>query len=213
MYRMHQNVRYAGGVTFSFHVTVSVALQGFCTALGYRSIQRVVNEGKQTISNHISSNQRQDRHATASECLATFVLVSICLYCPLSFIVLAFSVETSFGVVEPVTSLLIVVIGNSSGWANAAGYFRNRRIKQRWENQQRLVETNSNLAKSSNPSILTKSKTESNLTKNSNSSSLTKSSNDSSITRISNVSSLTESGDALSLSHSSSAKCQSQGVL
>lgn len=146
-HRMHQNVRFPGGVTFSFHVTISVALQGFCTALGYRSIQRIVNEGKQTISSHISSNQRQDRHTTASECLATFVLVSICLYCPLSFIVLAFSVETSLGVVEPVTALLIVVIGNSSGWANAVGYFRNRKIKKRWENE--LIKTNSSLTKSS----------------------------------------------------------------
>lgn len=174
---MHQNVRYPGGVTFSFHVTVSVALQGFCTALGYRSIQRVVNAGKQSISSHISSNQRQDRHSTASECLATFVLVSICLYCPLSFIVLAFSVETSFGVVEPVTALLIVVVGNSSGWANAAGYFRNRRIKQRWENEQKMIGTSStrtsnapNLTESNNASSRTRSSYVSNLTISSNAS-------------------------------------------
>lgn len=128
---MHQNVRHPGGVTFSYHVTVSVALQGFCTALGYRSIQRVVDEGKRNISGHISGNQRQDRHATAHKCLATFVLIAIFLYCPLSFIVLAFSVETSFGVVEPVTAILIVIIGNSSGWANTVGYFRNREIKKR----------------------------------------------------------------------------------
>ncbi|KAJ6641498.1 hypothetical protein Bhyg_06437 [Pseudolycoriella hygida] len=129
-YWMHQNVRYPGGVIFSFHVTVFVALQGFCTALGYRSIQRVVDEGKQIISSHISSNRPQDLHGTAHKCLATFVLIAICLYCPLSFIVLAFSIEISLGVVEPVTSLLIVIIGNSSGWANAVGYFRNRRIKK-----------------------------------------------------------------------------------
>jgi hypothetical protein len=42
-------------------------------------------------------------------------------------------VQAYFGVIEPITALLIVITANSSGWANALGYFHNRRIKERRE--------------------------------------------------------------------------------
>lgn len=132
MSRMLQDVRTGGGIALGFYVTSSSSAQALCTTLGYRQIKRVVEQQRLVMRKkvpHKNVRSTPDRHSTASECLTTFMIIALTLYCPLAIVYCFLVVESIFGVIDPVTVTLIVIVANSGGWANALGYFHNLKIK------------------------------------------------------------------------------------
>ncbi len=125
---MLQDVRTNGGIALGWFVTLSATTQGITTTIAYRQIKLVVIRQKLALMRHASMERSSAKNST-SECLTTFVIIAMTLYCPLAISYFLFSIQTMFKVIEPVTVLIIVISANSSGWANAVGYFYNLRIK------------------------------------------------------------------------------------
>jgi len=132
-------------------------MQAFCTVGGYSAIKKeIANQNNKTVLNNQKQSfkngklrQPQKRHSIATKCLTTFVGISLALYCPLALAYWVFSIQICLGVVEPLTVLFIVVVANSSGWANAMGYFYNRNLKaRRTEKKFESVPTESTLSAS-----------------------------------------------------------------
>lgn len=136
---MLQDANTPGGTALGLYIFISSSAQALCTTLGYRGIQRTLQRQKEAmlrhkikVKGHHPQTKSEGNYSTASECLATFVFISLCLYFPLSlFFFVSVVLQNMAGLVEPMTTLLIVITSNSSGWANAFGYFHNRRVKAR----------------------------------------------------------------------------------
>lgn len=128
--RVFLNINATAGSVFGFYIAVAGAAHALGTTIAYLQIKGIVERQKQVLKERRKMvNKKSDRNSTASECLTTFVAISVFLYCPLPILNFAFAVETMFGVIEPITVTLTVIAANSSGWVNALGYFHNLRIK------------------------------------------------------------------------------------
>lgn len=135
-YWMLTNIKSTGGIALNAYATTCTVIQALCTLIGYKEIKNALKRPTVMAQHHKGAKKdlSTDLNETASKCLTTFVMVSIYLYCPLAVFYIVFSVETSiFGVLEPFTPLLIVIMANSMGWANGLGYFNNRKIKMKRE--------------------------------------------------------------------------------
>ncbi len=117
-------------------IALTSSFNAFCTTFGYYTIKSTVDTVKaRLLSNKINSNHHKRQNSTASQCLTTYVWVAAILYCPLALLLW---VNVLFQIVlnslEPLSSFLIVIVANSSGWANAYGYFHNEQMKKDKEN-------------------------------------------------------------------------------
>lgn len=132
-YWMLLDVRTTAGTCFGVFIAVTTTAQAVLTVMGASKIRSVVKKQKEIDFNQTRCEaERKKRLSTAYECLTTYVVVSVTLYCSLSVVFIIFMIESSvFGVIEPVTCFLIVVFANSSGWAIGVGYFRNLKLKRR----------------------------------------------------------------------------------
>lgn len=83
-------------------------------------------------------------YRTATECLTTYIFVSILLYFPLAVGCWTIFVTTAFfGVVEYSTVLVIISTANSLGSANALAYLYNKRLRGRQVTQEQERQTSS----------------------------------------------------------------------
>lgn len=96
------------------------------TIFGYYSIRR------KCLKVLKSSEVGEKRQSTTTRCLSTYVGIAVCLYFPM-----VISLWTNVSIVllthktEPFTSMVSVIVANSSGLANCWGYFRNERIRRK----------------------------------------------------------------------------------
>jgi len=108
-----------------------------CTTFGYTAIKKEITQqnklllNRQFKSDTYGKNEKCKRLSTATQCLTTFVQISLVFYCCLALATLVFTIEICFGILEPTTVFIIVLLSNSSGWANARGYFYNKKLKAR----------------------------------------------------------------------------------
>lgn len=91
-------------------------------------------------------------HSTATNCLTTFVYISICLYFPFAVTAWLYLTFGFFGFIEPTTAFIVVIAANSGGWVNMWGYFHNRKLK---EMRRKIVVNNikANILSSSSSSV------------------------------------------------------------
>jgi hypothetical protein len=137
-FRFLHNIQTIEGRILGFYIATSASMQAICTTVGYRSIRKVIesqNVSMLTYQDKSSTSKTLmnplKRHSVATQCLTTFVRISVILYCTLALTYWAFVIQTCFGVVEPSTAFVIVIVSNSSGWANTLGYFYNKRLKDK----------------------------------------------------------------------------------
>ncbi|OXA58686.1 uncharacterized protein LOC110845534 [Folsomia candida] len=139
------------GIFFGAAVCATCTAHATLTLVAYRAIQNVISDHKRLFGTYveplppkysddenkfpnsvrINSYIHQTTYSTATNCLTTFIYISICLYFPLAFIVWAGWTFAYFGYIEPFCALGVIISANSGGWVNAWGYFHNRKLKER----------------------------------------------------------------------------------
>lgn len=111
-------------------IALTSSFNACCTTFGYYSIKSAVESVKTKLHTN-SSSYHHRQNSTASKCLTTYVWVAAILYCPLALLLwINVLFQITMQVLEPLSSFLIVIVANSSGWANAYGYFHNEQIKK-----------------------------------------------------------------------------------
>lgn len=123
------NFQSPGGTVFSIFAITSCTFQAICTTFAYTQIRREVKAG-QKVAVKMRATQ-VTTHTTASQCLSTFVRISIATVGPSAIFYSTIVIQTMFGFLEPVTVVVYVMFFNSIGTLNAFGYFYNKRIKAR----------------------------------------------------------------------------------
>lgn len=138
-------------------IAVTSTFNACCTTFGYYSIKTTVDKSKATLksfrkSHSTNNSYHHHKNSIASQCLTTYVWVAACLYCPLAILLW---VNVLFQIVmksvEPLSSFFIVIVANSSGWANAYGYFHNEKLKN--FNRKLLTKETSNDCNSSSSNV------------------------------------------------------------
>ncbi len=140
-YRMSYNVRtkygLLSGLLAAFVCCTNAILHLFC----YSAIKsRVLNQQnwllfhkQKNLQNSNNSNDhdhQKQAYWTSLKCLTTHMQIATYTYCPLAILLSAeIYIQFMHGVTSTVLSGLMVVLGNSSGWVNAFGYFYNDHLK------------------------------------------------------------------------------------
>lgn len=150
-YWFSYNAAESSGWVLGVGAAVACSLNATVTAYSRYTIKKRVQEQREKMSSFKIKRQYSDDpqinkrtrkalsntqgyHSTAIQCLSTYVSLATCLHCPLAVLLWIYVLlQIAWGVIEPFTALLIVMITNSYGWANAYGYFYNIRVKKKWE--------------------------------------------------------------------------------
>lgn len=148
------------GIILGVNVCISCSIHAVLTLVAYRAIQNVINNQEHTFSMNIIPSPKQQLHqfnnnnstqiiiptteteqrlphllrrhySTTTECLTTFIYISICLYVPFAVVGWSCAIFSCFGLIEPLSAFAAVIAANSGGWVNALGYFRNKKVKER----------------------------------------------------------------------------------
>lgn len=131
----------ATGRVLGIAMAATSTANALCTTLGYSRIKKKVIRIKTHLKTHSSVGggggaSGENVNSIASQCLATYVWMAACLYCPLALLLwINILFQVAIGVVEPLSSWLLVIVANSSGWANAYAYFHNEDLKLNREMQ------------------------------------------------------------------------------
>lgn len=124
---LHDVESISGNLLAGFTILMIVSL-AIITCTSYMGIRREVD--KQRLKINHSGVVHNGYHSVANQCLSTYVWISRCIYCSMAIAYSVLMIETAvFGVVETTTAFVITIVSNSSGWANAWGFFYNERIK------------------------------------------------------------------------------------
>lgn len=146
----------ATGRILGIAMAATSTANALCTTLGYSQIKRKVIRIKTHLKSHNNKGEGgggasgENVNSIASQCLATYVWMAACLYCPLAVLLwINILFQVAIGVVEPLSSWLLVIVANSSGWANAYAYFHNEDLKlsrelQRMRNLTSICTTSTN---------------------------------------------------------------------
>lgn len=132
---MAHNPKTVSGQILGVVISMTSTFNACSTTLGYWRIRSTVLSMKKKLKAHktggSSNSGHPEQQSTASKCLTTYVWVAACLYCPLALMLwINVLFEMILGAVEPLSSLFVVIVANSSGWANAFGYFHNEQLKK-----------------------------------------------------------------------------------
>lgn len=144
------------GKVLGLSICLTTTIHAVLTLKAYTSIRQVITKQRRIVSTYTIpptsvDMEKSQSHAnetwghghplpqpnqcryysTATNCLTTFVYISLCLYFPLAMSAWVFQILGMFGYMEPINILAIVVGANSGGWVNAVGYFHNKNIKKR----------------------------------------------------------------------------------
>jgi len=130
LYRILHKPNTTSGIILAYYMCASLSLQALCTSVGYKSIIKIIATQKKSLAHGVNTASGSFRHhSIATQCLTTFVRIAEIIYCTLAIAAWVFVIQITLGVEEPMTVYTIIVTANCSGWANALGYFYNRRVK------------------------------------------------------------------------------------
>ncbi len=158
-YWMANDVTTNQGMILAGLAAMTATLNACCTAFGYHSIKKKTQRTLESLmsmtptpENVLSGPNMKGFKSTATQCLSTYVWVASCLYCPLAVLMwICVFIHVATDSIEPVTTFLVVVVANSSGWANAYGFFQNERIrKERLKEKRIMLQLTSTEYKSTN---------------------------------------------------------------
>lgn len=145
-FRMAHDATTMNGQILGVVIALTSTFNAFCTTFGYYSIKSSVDTVKAKLKANKSGDTCYHRrqNSTASQCLTTYVWVAAILYCPLALLLwVNVLFQMVLNVLEPLSSFLIVIVANSSGWANAYGYFHNENMKKEREKLMSSSQVNS----------------------------------------------------------------------
>lgn len=133
LHRMMHDATTTTGMLLGVAMAATSTANAACTTLGYYRIRQNVVKLKLHLRAH-NPDKLNDKPESClgSQCLATYVWMAACLYCPLALLLwINILFQVFSGMVEPLSSWLLVIVANSSGWANAYAYFHNEALKQK----------------------------------------------------------------------------------
>lgn len=150
------DLRTKSGLILGGIVCLTASTHAALTLFAYRAIQNVISCQQRVFSylesplpperilrpaiipgNHashpirINSYVQQQSYSTATNCLTTFIYISLCLYIPLALACWVGWIFSCYGYIEPLSALGVTIFANSGGWVNALGYHHNRRLKEK----------------------------------------------------------------------------------
>lgn len=161
-YWMANDVTTNQGMILAGLAAMTATLNACCTTFGYLSIRKKALKTLKSLTSTPPTNQNgimgrkmKGFKSTATQCLSTYVWIASCLYCPLAFLMwITVFIHITTDSIEPVSTFLVVLVANSSGWANAYAYFKNERIRKgRLKEKQIMLQFTSTENKSNNSNL------------------------------------------------------------